>query len=136
MPDLSRDYLDTWCTSALEVASPLSMSVVFPIGGAINERAPDDGAVGNRDAKFISGFSGTWAPGDDGAPIIAAVRRGWDRIRPFSTGGNYVNFQLAEDDENRTRAAYRANFERLQRVKAQYDPGNLFRVNRNISPGH
>jgi FAD/FMN-containing dehydrogenase len=55
-------------------------------------------------------------------------------IRPYSTGGNYVNFQLAEDDDARTAEAYGKNYERLRRVKAEYDPDNLFRVNRNIQP--
>lgn len=62
------------------------------------------------------------------------VRGSWERIRRFSTGGNYVNFQLADDDHDRTADAYRNNYRRLQRIKAQYDPGNLFRVNRNIPP--
>jgi FAD/FMN-containing dehydrogenase len=52
----------------------------------------------------------------------------------LSTGGNYVNFQLADDDTARTTAAYGNNYQRLQRVKADYDPDNLFRVNRNIPP--
>jgi FAD/FMN-containing dehydrogenase len=47
---------------------------------------------------------------------------------------DYVNFQLAEDDTARTADAYGKDFERLQRVKAEYDPDNLFRVNRNIPP--
>ena len=62
------------------------------------------------------------------------MRAGWERIRPFSTGGNYVNFQLAEDGEERTAAAYGDNYERLRRVKAVYDSGNLFRTNRNVQP--
>ncbi len=62
------------------------------------------------------------------------MRSAWERIRPFSTGGNYVNFQVADDDAERTADAYRGTYERLQRVKAEYDPDNLFRVNRNISP--
>jgi hypothetical protein len=57
---------------------------------------------------------------------------GSGRSRP---GGNYVNFQLAEDDTARTAAAYGSNYERLQQVKAGYDRDNLFRVNRNIPPG-
>jgi hypothetical protein len=61
-------------------------------------------------------------------------RRCWQRIRPFSTGGNYVNFQLAEDDTTRTAAAYGHNYQRLQRANAEYDSTDLFRVNRNIPP--
>jgi FAD/FMN-containing dehydrogenase len=52
----------------------------------------------------------------------------------LSTGGNYVNFQLAEDDTARTADAYGKNYERIQRVKTEYDPDNFFRVNRNIPP--
>jgi hypothetical protein len=111
----------------------LSFSIIFHLGGALNEHA-DGGAVGNRDAQFISGFTGTWPPQADGDGIMAAVRDGWEKIRPFSTGGNYVNFQLAEDDVTRTAGAYRDNYERLRAIKARYDPSNLFRVNRNIHP--
>ncbi|MGH8777352.1 MAG: BBE domain-containing protein [Jiangellaceae bacterium] len=128
LPDLPSEYLGTFRDAALRVASPLSFSVIFHLAGALNEYA-DGGAVGNRDAQFISGFTGTWPP-----QAVAAVRDGWEKIRPFSTGGNYVNFQLAEDDDTRTAGAYRADYEHLREVKAQYDPDNLFRVNRNISP--
>jgi FAD/FMN-containing dehydrogenase len=132
---LSQEYLDTFRAAALKATSPHSYSVIFHIDGALNERDADDGAVGNRDARFISGFSGVWEPDDARSDEhVAWVRESWERIRPFSTGGNYVNFQLAEDDAARTADAYGANFERLRRVKAEYDPDNLFRVNRNISP--
>jgi hypothetical protein len=62
------------------------------------------------------------------------VRRSWEGIRGYSTGGYYVNFQLSDDDERRLAAAYGANYERLKRIKAEYGPGNLLRVNRNIRP--
>jgi hypothetical protein len=135
LPGLSGEYLDTFRTAASKALSSHSYSVIFHIGGALNERAGDDGAVGNRDARFISGFSGVWEPDDDrAAQHVAWVRESWEAIRPFSTGGNYVNFQLAEDDDARTAAAYGENLARLRRVKAEYDPENLFRVNRNVSP--
>lgn len=134
LPGLPSEYLPTFRDAALKVASPLSFSVIFHLAGALNERDADDGVVGNRDARFISGFSGVWPPDANGEEIVAAVRDGWERIRPFSTGGNYVNFQLAEDGAARTADSYRGNYERLRRVKAEYDPENLFRVNRNIPP--
>lgn len=132
LPGLSSGFLDTFRAAALKVASPLSFSVIFHLAGALNEC--DDGAVGNRDAQFISGFTGVWPPGAEGDGIVAAVREGWENIRPYSTGGNYVNFQLTEDDPARTAGAYRDTYGRLQQVKALYDPGNFFRVNRNIRP--
>ncbi len=132
---LSTEYLDAFRDGALQAASPLSYAVIFHVGGALNERASDDGAVGNRDARFISGFSGVWPPDDPrGEEHVAWVRQCWERIRHFSTGGNYVNFQLAEDDATRTVSAYGRNHDRLQRVKARYDPANLFRSNRNVRP--
>jgi FAD/FMN-containing dehydrogenase len=135
LPALESEYLDVFREAALKATSPLSYSVIFHIGGALNEHDDDDGAVGNRDARFLSGFSGVW-PTDDprGDEHVAWVRDAWEAIRPFSTGGNYVNFQLAEDGVERTADAYGKNFDRLRRIKAVYDPHNLFRVNRNIPP--
>jgi FAD/FMN-containing dehydrogenase len=134
LPGLSSEFLDAFRSSALRVTSPLSQSIIFHVAGALNDHEDDDGAVGNRDAHYIGGFAATWPPGAPADPHVAWVRESWERIRPFSTGGNYVNFQLADDDDARTAAAYGANYQRLQRVKADYDPGNLFRVNRNIPP--
>ena len=134
LPGLSSEFLNTFRDGALKVTSPMSQSVIFHLAGALNEREDDDGAVGNRDARHISGFAGTWPPGTPAEGHIAWVREAWEAIRPFSTGGNYVNFQLADDDTARTADAYGRNYERLRRVKAEYDPNNLFRVNRNIPP--
>jgi FAD/FMN-containing dehydrogenase len=131
---LSTQYLDRFLAGALQLTTPLSQSVIFHLGGALNERADDDGAVGNRDARYITGFAGTWPPGVPADPHVAWVRDAWEGIRHFSTGGNYVNFQLAEDDTARTAAAYGGNYQRLRRLKSTYDPENVFRVNRNISP--
>ena len=61
------------------------------------------------------------------------IRAGWERIRPFATGGNYVNLKTDDDDQGPA-DAYGKNFERLRRIKAAYDADNLFRVNRNIPP--
>jgi FAD/FMN-containing dehydrogenase len=134
LPGLSSEFLDAFRSSALRVTSPLSQSIIFHVAGALNDHEDDDGAVGNRDAHYIGGFAATWPPGAPADPHVAWARAGWERIRPFSTGGNYVNFQLADDDTARTTAAYGTNYQRLQRAKATYDPDNLFRVNRNIPP--
>lgn len=135
VPGLPDAFLDALRAGGEAVTSPMSQAILFHLAGALNERAGDDGAVGNRDAAYVTGFAGCWAPGDPRADEHVAWARGsWEAIRPFSTGGNYVNFQVADDDAGRTEAAYGANLDRLRAVKARYDPGNLFRVNRNIAP--
>lgn len=134
LPDLADGFLQAFREGALQLTTPISQSVIFHLGGALNDRAEDDGAVGNRDARYIAGFSGTWPPDASADTHIRWVRKSWEAIRPYSTGGNYVNFQLADDDEQRLQAAYGDNYERLREVKAMYDPDNFFRVNRNIRP--
>jgi FAD/FMN-containing dehydrogenase len=131
---LTNEFLDTFRDSASKVTSPLSDSIIIHLAGAPNERADDDGAVGNRDARYMTAFAGQWpsdAPDDE---HVAWVREAWKSVRPFSTGGNYLNFQTADEDEERVRATYGANFDRLVEVKERFDPENLFRSNRNIRP--
>jgi FAD/FMN-containing dehydrogenase len=134
LPRISDEFLDAFRVSALKVRSPLSQSIIFHLGGAVADHENDDGAVGNRDAEYIGGFNGTWPPDAAPEPHVGWARGAWEAIQPFSTGGNYVNFQLADDDVTRTAGAYRGNHERLRQLKAAYDPDNLFRVNRNIRP--
>jgi FAD/FMN-containing dehydrogenase len=57
----------------------------------------------------------------------------WEALHPYSAGGSYVNMMM-EEGEDRVRASYGANYDRLAQVKAEYDPGNLFHVNQNIKP--
>ena len=55
-------------------------------------------------------------------------------MRRFSTGGTYVNFLTEEEDDERVRAAYGANYRRLVDLKTAWDPGNFLRMNKNIAP--
>jgi hypothetical protein len=131
---LSNAFLDTFSKRALQVTSPLSESIVIHLAGALNERAEDDGAVGNRDARYMTAFAGQWPADASDDKHVAWVREAWKSVRPFSTGGNYLNFQTTDEDLERLRATYGANNDRLVGVKENYDPENLFRSNRNIHP--
>ena len=70
--------------------------------------------------------------------VAAADLKAWsvgyeEAIRPYSTGAAYVNFMM-DEGQNRVQATYGDNYERLQQIKAKYDPDNVFRVNQNIVP--
>ena len=135
LAELSDDLLSTMRDVFAECPIPGAMIGLLHLGGALNQRDGDDGAVGNRDAHFALGANAMWAPGERGAETFPPwIRGAWGQLRRFSTGGNYINFQTADEDEMRIRATYGANFQRLLEVKRKYDPENLFRVNRNIRP--
>ncbi len=57
----------------------------------------------------------------------------WEATHPYSAGGGYVNF-LMDEGQDRVRASYRDNYQRLAQVKATYDPDNVFHINQNIAP--
>jgi FAD/FMN-containing dehydrogenase len=133
--ELSDDLLSTVRDLFAECPIPEAEIGFLHLGGALNEHDGDDGAVGNRDARFALGVNGMWEPDEpDGDGFRHWVRDAWERVRPFSTGGSYINFQTADEDEERVRTTYGANYDRLVQVKQQYDPSNLFRANRNIRP--
>jgi len=66
--------------------------------------------------------------------ITAWARNYWEALHPFGAGGAYINFMMEGEGEERIRATYRHNYERLAQVKAKYDADNFFRVNQNIRP--
>ena len=58
----------------------------------------------------------------------------WDATHPYSAGGAYVNMMMDDEGQERIRASYGPNYDRLTQVKATYDPENVLHVNQNISP--
>jgi FAD/FMN-containing dehydrogenase len=134
--ELSDDLLSTTRDLFAQCPIPGAELGFLHLGGALNEHGEDDGAVGNRDARFAVGANGMWEPDEPDADTFRQwIREAWKRLRPFSTGGNYINFQTADEGEERLRATYGVNFDRLVEVKNKYDPDNVFRSNRNIRPG-
>ncbi len=134
LPGITSNYLQMSLDTAMRRLSPHSYTITLQLGGAIADRDPGDGAVGNRDAAFIGGVAAMWEDDGHDAEHVGWARETWAQIKPYSTGGNYVNFQMPDDETARIAAAYGMNFDRLRHVKAAWDPHNLFRTNRNVSP--
>ena len=106
---------------------------LYPIDGAAHDVGPADTAWGYRDATYGSVFAGV----DPDPANVDAIRR-WsvdyqEALHPYSAGGAYVNMMMDEGQE-RVRASYGDNYDRLAEIKAKYDPDNTFRVNQNIQP--
>ncbi len=134
LPSLSKGALGAIRSQATDIPAPLSLGVLVHLGGAVADAAPDATAFGTRHAEHAFIAAGTWEPADPEPDRHRAwVRAAWEAIHPYSIG-NYVNGQANDEDETRLREAYGDNLERLARIKAAYDPENLFRSNRNIAP--
>jgi FAD/FMN-containing dehydrogenase len=132
--ELSDGLLATAKDLAIENPIPAAEVAFLHLGGALCDRDGDDGAVGNRDARYASGAIGIWEPDDpNGAAYEQWIRDAGERFKPYSTGATYINFQTADESGQQIRATYGANFERVAAVKQQYDPQNVFRMNRNIA---
>jgi FAD/FMN-containing dehydrogenase len=115
--------------------APLTDIVIWHHGGAMSRVGETDTAYGGRDAEFLVTAEANWTDPAQNDEAIAWAREVWDAMERFSTGGVYLNFPgLGEEKEALARAGYGENYERLQALKAEYDPDNLFRMNINIPP--
>ncbi len=93
----------------------------------------DATAFAGRSAPFAININGVWTDPAEDQEHIAWARALFAAMEPFATGSVYVNF-LGQEGAERVRAAYGANYARLARIKARYDPDNVFRDNQNIQP--
>jgi len=131
---LSDEMLSDYRAQFDGLEAPANQIVLFHIEGALGERPEDDGAIGNRDAAYVCAIASMYPSEGSADTNKAWVRNAWETLRQYSTGGNYINFQTADEPDDRIGGSYRDALDRLARVKAQWDPHNLFRVNRNIKP--
>jgi FAD/FMN-containing dehydrogenase len=106
---------------------------IYPINGTCHRVASDETAFAYRHANFATVIAGMWPDPADNQANIGWVRDYYDATAPLSEDGGYVNF-MADDDQDRIKANYRGNYERLVTVKRKYDPDNLFHLNQNIRP--
>jgi FAD/FMN-containing dehydrogenase len=131
--DLSDGLIDALLERAGEVESPISQVELLAMRGAISRVEPEATAFPYRDAGWLVNVPATWREEADDEREIAWARETYRAIQPYLTGGAYVNF-MGDDEADASGAAYGRTLERLQRIKAAYDPENTFRLNQNIEP--
>ncbi|MGH8930699.1 MAG: FAD-binding oxidoreductase [Egibacteraceae bacterium] len=136
LPDLTDDAIDVLTEHFPRRTSPMSMLTLYRLDQAYSEVDEDATAYGGgRSPRYAATLVDlahdldTWAKDRDW------VRTLWSALQPYSLGiGDYIN-NMVEFEEDRIKASYGpAKYERLARIKALYDPQNVFRSNVNIPP--
>jgi hypothetical protein len=137
------DFFNEISDAAIEVHT--KYGAMLPTGHSTMHLYPIDGAASRvpEDATAFAYRDGGWAGvivGVDPDPANAEKISNWardyyDELHPTSAGGAYVNF-LMDEGQDRVKASYKSNYERLAQIKGRYDPQNALHVNQNIKPAN
>jgi FAD/FMN-containing dehydrogenase len=136
-------YLDGFSDAAINTTvdwsrrrpSSDTLVIVRHCGGAMSRVGAEETAFGDRSSEWMLSIDSSWEDPADDETNIAYTREFWDAAAPFSDGKTYFNFPgLFEEGDAAVRASYGANHDRLARIKAAYDPENVFRPGQNIRP--
>jgi len=129
VPDAMADVFVKYGTAR---PSPGTQLAILPWGGAVARGT--DTPLANRDARWITHPYANWETPDEDAACVQWVRDWRADVAPYATGGTWLNF-IGDEGRSRVEAAFGAeSYARLQQVKAEFDPDNVFRGNQNITP--
>ena len=133
--ELSDGLLDAVRTAVRKLPSPECEIFIGQLGRAVNDVPADATAYPHRDVNFVMNVHTRWADAKQDETCIAWARDLFDQAAQYATGGVYVNFMPEDETQRVQKGAYGPNYGRLAKLKAKYDPKNLFRMNQNIRPG-
>lgn len=131
--EISDQAIDEHVKFGQQLPTMLSTMHLYPINGAAARISNQATAWANRDANFAEVIVGVDPDPANNDKLIPWARDYWAALHPYSSGGAYINFMM-DEGEDRVKATYRDNYQRLAGIKAKYDPKNLFHVNQNIRP--
>ena len=114
----------------IEAYNPRLFLGTHVAGGAVSRVGETDTAFPHRNAEIMLVFASGWMDPAQDDKMIAETRALYNAIEPY-LGGYYDNIEF---DRDAATSNYGPVYARLQRIKGQYDPGNLFRLNSNIEP--
>jgi len=130
-PELRKQHLKF----GSNIPTPLSQMHLYPISGAASRIGNEDTPWAYRDSKYAGVIVGIDPDPVNADKITQWSKDYWEAMHPYSSGGAYSNFMMDEGEE-RIKASYKHNYDRLVKIKTQYDSGNLFSVNQNIKPNN
>ena len=130
---LNDDAIETMVKYASVKPSPMSLFYLQHTHGAASRVGPSETAFPHRFDQYDFAILSMWSNPSDTETNVKWARDLWETMQPFVERSVYVN-NLGEEGEDRVKAAYGPNYERLVALKKRYDPGNMFRLNQNINP--
>jgi len=130
---LADEAIDTLVERATPIPTPFSTVFLEWMGGAIGRVDPDATAFPHRDATLTCTVAPKWVDPKRDEELIAWAREFHEAMAPHATDGVYANY-LDRDERDRVRAAYGEHYDRLVEVKTDWDPENVFSLNRNVEP--
>ena len=131
--ELNDEAIDLHVKHGMELPTMHSTMHLYPIDGAASKIDNKETAWSFRNAKYAEVIVGVDPDSNKKDAITNWAKEYWNELHPHSAGGAYINFMMQEGDE-RIKATYGKNHDKLVEVKTKYDPQNLFRVNQNIKP--
>lgn len=132
--ELPDDAINALVAHATQPVSPLTQIIVVPGGGAVARVDENATAFGQRRSKWNIHFLSMWPDGADDATNIAYTRELSGALKPWASGQVYLNF-IGDEGPDRVRSAFGTEkFARLQAIKDEWDPTNVFCHNQNIPP--
>ena len=132
--DLGTDVSAQCLKFGRSIPTPLSQMHMYPISGAASRVGSSDTPWAHRDANFAEVVVGVDPDPANNEKIIKWSQDYWNALHPYSSGGSYLNFEMADESNDRVKKSYGENYQRLSEIKKKYDPDNFFRVNQNIRP--
>ena len=137
LSELTDDVIDVVLEQGAAMPSPMSQIHLHQMGGAVGRVGVGGTAFSGRASAYTYNLVSTWIDVAEDATHIAANQRLAAALAPMSQSSTYVNFltDAGGDSDAPVRAAYSDDvYDRLARLKREFDPANLFRSNHNVRP--
>ena len=131
--ELSDEAIEQHVKHGSEMPTMHSSMHLYPIDGAASKIGNEETPWSYRRSKWAEVIVGVDPDPANKDKITNWTKKYWEALHPYSAGGAYINF-LMDEGEDRIKATYGKNYDRLVKIKNKYDPHNLFRVNQNIKP--
>jgi FAD/FMN-containing dehydrogenase len=132
---LSDEAIESMIESFARCVSTMDSILLDDFHGAVCRVPVDATAYAQRTQSYNFSVLGEWMDPSQTQACIAWTRETYDAMRSHMAPGRYLNYLGDDEAQASVKAAYGPNFARLQKLKAKYDPTNVFHLNQNIPPG-